>query len=26
MLNFDLVVVEYFNRLLGSPFEVTLFY
>jgi len=26
MLNFDLVVVKYFNRLLGSPFEVTLFY
>jgi len=26
MLNFDLVVVEYFKRLLVSPFEVTLFY
>jgi len=26
MLNFDPVVVEYFKRLLVSPFEVTLFY
>jgi len=26
MLNFDLVVVEYFKRLLVSPFEVALFY